>query len=179
MQTWRRHWLLIGAVVLLVLIGLISRAAFAAGQSGAMPRVPAATPATAGAGLVFTLERTPARGAIVLLRVANPSRYAWCVNEVSFSPGQFLIKIGSRVIGSRATKVAPLGLPCLTFRPGEAREQKIDLTSAFTPKELRDGVLCYSFAYRHDPANGTSGMFGEIGTVCEGLSGTKYLMPTE
>lgn len=137
--------------------------------------------APAAPGLVITFARKPSHGDVVVLTVKNASSYAWCLNADSFSASQFQIKIGSRVIGSRAPKVAPIDLACLTFRPGEARLARIDLRPAFTAAELREGALCYTFAYRRDPSpqKGARVLLGEIGTICEGREGTGYLAPTE
>lgn len=75
--------------------------------------------------------------------------------------------------------MAPLDVPCLVFRPGEARRETIDLHGAFTPEELREGVLCYSFAYRRALVPSNPGSLSEIGTVCEKREGTRYLEPNE
>jgi hypothetical protein len=56
----------------------------------------------------------------------------------------------------------------------------MNLHGAFTPQELQQGLLCYSFSFRRDPAlHGAKGPLGKIGTVCEGCESTEYLEPTE
>lgn len=186
----RRQFLISGGNVLpvLALVGFAVASAVGASaadnQTGDVPprgTVADGVSATASTGLVISLERTPPHGAGVLLKIENPSPYAWCFNTVSFSASQFQIKIGNRVISGKASKVDILGVPFLCFRPGEAREEKIDLHTAFTPDDLQKGILCYSFVYRRDPIlpDGVKGPRGEIGTICEGRKSTGYLMPTE
>jgi hypothetical protein len=120
----------IRTVGLLTLVGAVAisttaSTASAAGQADyGVSRGIASATAAVSTGLVIKLERRPARGEIVLLSVENPSAYAWCLDAAAFAPSQFLIGIGNRLIRSRAAKVAPADLLCLTFRSAKGANRR-------------------------------------------------------
>ena len=168
----------------IIVFASVVSASYAGSQAGyAPPRGTHAdgVSATPNTGLVIKLERSPPHGASVLLKIENPTPYAWCFDSVSFSASQFQIKLGHRVVSAKASKVDILGVPCMTFRSGEKHEEKINLQPSFTADELQKGVLCYTFVYRRSPvpSEQEKGPRGGIGTVCEGRKGSGYLMPTE
>ena len=124
---------------------------------------------------MFTVERQVPHGVLVKLRIRNLSAHMWCVVSDTISPSQFRINLTSKVIVSRTANKVPLDVPCLMVKPGETREQEIDLRSAFTPDELRLGVLCYDFVYRREvePKPEERRTLDEIGIVCEGREAVK------
>ena len=172
------HVTLAGCATMCLLVAL---PAYAGSVTSDHPQGYILAAATQEAGLVFTLERRPESDHVALIKVKNPSHQSWCLDDVPFAMGRFLIKIGDRVIKSRANKMVPAGLPCQSFKPGEAHEEKLDLQGAFLPNELQKGQLCYTFSYRSDPMPQQPGhrKFVELSTVCEGHGSSGYLMPTE
>jgi hypothetical protein len=119
----------------------------------------------AGAGVLeITMKRVAALETVALLKIHNPTKKHWCLVPVSFSSSQFILIVR----GKKAINRAPhfnLSTKCLDIGPGATISREIPLTAAFTEDELRQGKLCYTFAYT--PLSKSDNARAMLGTLCE------------
>jgi hypothetical protein len=129
---------------------------------------------------VFGMNRVQSHGSLVAIEVNNRTPDTWCINPLSFSPSQFEIKIGNRVVQSRS--ISPyLTVACRIVKPGEVLMKRVNLKDGFSEDEIKNGVLCYNYAYWRDPLpqRDEKREAAALGKMCEAGQKKTYSSPTD
>lgn len=125
--------------------------------------------------LIIKMERASPKGNLATVEIDNPTTLRWCLVPVSFSTSQFQLFLNNKRVQNKSVNLS-LSTKCLYIAPGERKRRVINLSNAFAEEQLRVGKLCYTFSYGTDEPR--SKIAADLGTICEGRRGARYLAPT-